>query len=153
MDIRKLRQSFACAFRGIVLCLRNERNFRIHICAAFYASVLGIAAKFGALEFSVLFLCFASVMATELLNTAVERVCDIMSAEYSVRIKAIKDISAGAVLVCAVFAFLTGAVLFLNKENFNHIISFLMQPAALVLLLTVPAAVFFSIGKRRDKWI
>jgi len=148
-NMRKLRQSFLCAIRGISLCIRNERNFRIHICVALYASAFALIAGFGVGEFSLLFLCFASVMATELLNTSIERICDLYSEKYSIRIKAIKDIAAGAVLITAVFAFLSGSVLFLRKEAFGAVLGFIASPKVILLLLCVPVTVFFIIGQRR----
>ncbi len=146
-NIRKLRQSFHFAARGVVLCLKNERNFRIHLCAALYASALAAIAGFEAYQYAILFLCFASVMSTELLNTAIERTCDLIGAEYSTRIKAIKDISAGAVLIAAFFAFLTGAALFLRREAIDAFLAFSVRPAVLIFVASVPVAVFFIIGK------
>ena len=35
-NIRKLSESFLHAFRGLRLCIRDERNFRVHMTAAFY---------------------------------------------------------------------------------------------------------------------
>ena len=54
-NIRKLSESFLHAFRGLRLCIHDERNFRVHMTAAFYvtaAAVMGLAvwAVYGLLD-------------------------------------------------------------------------------------------------------
>ena len=146
--IRKLRQSFLYAARGIALCIRNERNFRIHLCAALFAAALAKIANFTAIEFALLFLCFSSVMVSELLNTAIERVCDLRGDQYNLKIKAIKDISAGAVLITAIFALLIGGVLFLRVEVVSAICKFFKRPENLAFLILIPAAIIFIMVRR-----
>lgn len=41
-NIRKLSESFLHAFRGLRLCIRDERNFRVHMTAAFYVILFGV---------------------------------------------------------------------------------------------------------------
>jgi len=55
------------------------------------------------------------VWLAELFNTAIEKLCDVVSKEYHPAIKFIKDVSAAAVLVSAITAFVTGAIVFLPK--------------------------------------
>ncbi|MCX7614417.1 MAG: diacylglycerol kinase [Clostridiales bacterium] len=147
--IRKLRQSFICAARGISLCIRTERNFRIHLCATFFVAGLAKIANFTALEFALLFLCFASVMSAELFNTAVESICDLRGDQYNLKIKAIKDIAAGAVLISAVFAALIGGILFLRPQVLRSIALFFSQPGGYTFLLFIPAAFLFILIKGR----
>ena len=54
------------------------------------------------------------VFAAELFNTAIEKLCDVVHPDYSEKIKAIKDLAAGAVLVCAVGAVVIGLFVFIN---------------------------------------
>ena len=41
-NIRKLSESFLHAFRGLRLCIHDERNFRVHMTAAFYVILFGV---------------------------------------------------------------------------------------------------------------
>ena len=41
-NIRKLHESFQHAFRGLGLCIHGERNFRVHMTAAFYVTVFAL---------------------------------------------------------------------------------------------------------------
>ena len=52
-------------------------------------------------------------MGLEAINTAIEQLCDLYSTEANERIKKIKDISAGAVLIAALFAVCIAVVVFL----------------------------------------
>ena len=52
-EIRKLSQSFRCAFRGIRQCVRTERNLRIHICAAGYVTVFAVMGRLGGYDGAV----------------------------------------------------------------------------------------------------
>ena len=130
-EIRKLRQSFACAFRGFSACVHTERNLRIHITAALYVTVMALAGGLDALRCAVLCLCFSGMMSAELLNTAIEREA--------------KDIAAAGVVVCAGFCVVVGALFFLYEGALWTALAFFWArlPAAAVLLLSVPAALWF----------
>ena len=40
--IRKFRESFLYAGRGLRLCITGERNFRVHMTAAFYVTAAAV---------------------------------------------------------------------------------------------------------------
>jgi diacylglycerol kinase len=63
-------------------------------------------------EWCVLSICFALVICAELLNTAIERLCDAVKPERSDEIKFVKDASAGAVLFASVVAAIAGLIVF-----------------------------------------
>ena len=53
----------------------------------------------------------SSVISAEMLNTAAEELADLSAADYNPLARAAKDIAAGAVLVCAFFSVVVGAVI------------------------------------------
>lgn len=144
-EIRKLRQSFQCAFRGVVSCLRTERNFRIHLTAASYVTAAALLARLDAVRLAVLLLCFAVMLSAELMNTAVERLCDRQATGYDKLVREAKDIAAAAVVVCALFCVLIGALFFLWEGAACRVLSvFLLHSwAKWILLASVPAALWF----------
>ena len=75
-NIRKLSESFLHAFRGLRLCIHDERNFRVHMTAAFYVILFGVFGGVSMTEAAILCICFGLTMGAELLNTAIERLCD-----------------------------------------------------------------------------
>ena len=55
------------------------------------------------------------VLGLELLNTAVEHLCDTITKDFHPAIKIIKDASAAAVLIVAAGSVVTGIMIFLPK--------------------------------------
>ena len=78
--LKSFLSSFGAAGKGIVCTIREERNFRFHLTAAFYVFCLrgfyGEYFSFSHAEDAVLFLTIGAVFAMELLNTAVENAVD-----------------------------------------------------------------------------
>ncbi len=148
--IRRLIESFTVAGCGVRLCLKNERNFRIHLMAALYVLVFALIGRLDAGEFALVFICIALVIGAEMFNTAIELLCDRQSGRFDTVTKAIKDISAGAVLVCAVFACGVGVAMFARPLVVTWIIRTLRAyPVGLAaLVLSVPAALIFIKGRK-----
>jgi diacylglycerol kinase len=111
----KLIKSFAFALAGIKLCFRYEANFRIHAALTIVALLLSIVFKISAIEWIAICFCIAFVITMEMLNTAIEKLCDVVHKEIHPIIKKVKDIAAGAVLVSAIFSLITGCIIFLPK--------------------------------------
>jgi len=112
-------RSVNAALEGVVHTLRAERNMRLHFLIGFLAIIAGIYFNFSAGEF--MFLCFAVtfVLVSEMFNTALERVTDLVSDKYHPAAKVIKDIAAGAVFVSSVNAIAVGYIL-LYKRFSGH---------------------------------
>jgi len=114
-EIRKLRDSFRYALRGLKLCVQSERNLRVHITAAFYVIVFSILGQASGTDMAILCLCFGLTMSAELMNTAVERLCDKQASGYDEIVRNAKDIAAAAVLVCALACVAVGICIFLRN--------------------------------------
>lgn len=113
--IIKKGNAFKYAFNGLKVAFSFESNLFIHFIIAFICILAAFYFNFSALEWTTLLLIIGFVIACELINTAVELICDYMTTSYNVKIKAIKDISAAAVLFTSIIAFICGIVLFLPK--------------------------------------
>ncbi len=110
----RLIKSFGFAVSGIKYCLQ-EANFKIHIGLAVMAVVLGFILGISPTEWIVIAICIAAVLAFEMLNTAIERLCNIVYPGFNAGIKMVKDVSAGAVLLIAIMAAVCGAIIFVPK--------------------------------------
>lgn len=113
--IMKLKKSMLYALAGIQSCFKSEINFRIHFIAAILALILSLLLKISSTEWITICFCIAFVITMEMLNTAIEKLCDIVHQKIHPAIKTIKDIAAGAVLVSAFFSLVTGCIIFLPK--------------------------------------
>ena len=67
------------------------------------------------MEWLLVVVCFMTVLVLEMMNTALERICDQITNDFHPKIKIIKDISAGAVLVSAIGSCIIGGIIFIPK--------------------------------------
>lgn len=103
------------AFRGIYQSVLSERNSRIHWLAAIAVTIAGIFVGLSPLEWCVLVIFYSLVISAEMFNSAIEKLVDKVSPEYSKMAGIIKDISAGAVLITVIFAIVGGCIIFIPK--------------------------------------
>ena len=147
-------KSLRCAARGLLSSLWRERNLRIHTVAAGYVLFFSAFFDLSRAGRAVLLLTIGLVMAAELFNTALERLCDFVSPGYEKRIGLVKDIAAGGVLCCALAAVGVGVCLFWQPERFGEILSwFVTVPVRLVLFVCslAAAACYIALPCRRDR--
>jgi diacylglycerol kinase len=111
----KNKNAFIHAARGITYCLRHEPNFKIELAAALVTVAAGIFFSINPVEWLFIVACCIAVLSLELINTALEYVCDIATREFHPTIKIAKDTAAGAVLICAIGSAITGCIIFLPK--------------------------------------
>ena len=98
----KLLPSFDYAWQGIVHVVRTQRNMRIHLAIAVAVLVLAATLGLALVEWAILLLCMVAVIVAEMLNTVVESIVDLVTAQYHPLAKVAKDVAAGAVLVTAI---------------------------------------------------
>lgn len=111
----KLFKSFVFACNGLKICFLSETNFKIHIFLAAVAILLSIVFNISTTEWLVIIFCIALVISMEMLNTAIEILCDVVTKDIQPAIKKVKDIAAGAVLLSAIASFIIGGIIFLPK--------------------------------------
>ena len=111
----KLIKSFTYAWAGIKSCFKSESNFRIHLIAALATIIFSLLLNISATEWIAICFCIAFVITMEMMNTSIEKLCDVVYTELHPVIKSVKDIAAGAVLISAVFSLITAAIIFLPK--------------------------------------
>jgi diacylglycerol kinase (ATP) len=85
---------------------------RNHFIAAMVVLLLALFLRVGPLEFTLLAISILFVLFAELLNTAVEALVDLVSPGFHPLAKVAKDTAAGAVLVAAFGAAITGYLIF-----------------------------------------
>ena len=150
--IKKLGMSFVYAGRGIIYCIRHERNIRIHIIALLYVLYVSTFYDFSKAEYAVLILTCVVVVALELINTAIEVVIDKMSPKFNVFAMMGKDIAAGGVLVGAIGAIIVGIILFLDVDKliiiFKYFTDEWYRPIILVISFML-SILFISNTKKR----
>ncbi len=114
-SFRKRARSFVYAWRGIRFMLKTQHNFWIHLTVTFLVVVAGILLNLSLLEWFFIIFAVGLVLAAEIFNTAIEQLTDLIHPEWGEKAARIKDLSAGAVLICAFTAALTGVIIFVPK--------------------------------------
>lgn len=110
-----LRRSFGNAWAGIIVCMIEERNIKIHCIVAVLVVIFGLILDISMTEWYICFTLFGLIMGLELVNTAVESVVDLVTEEWQPLAKRAKDCAAGAVLIAAIWAAVTGGIIFFPK--------------------------------------
>ena len=128
---------FIVAIEGICHAIGTERHLRFHLVACFYVVFFGFLYSLTRAEWGIALLCASSVIGFELINTAVESLCDFVQPSFHPLIKITKDISSGCVLVSAVFAFANGIIIFGNRDKFLFILNFYLSYTSEILSLVV----------------
>ena len=112
-DYKKQLRSFGYAWKGIRCCVGKEQNLSFHLIATVCVVIAGFALGITRTEWICIILCIGIVIAAELFNSAIERLVDLVSPQRHPLAGQIKDIAAGAVLVCALAAMVVGLVIFI----------------------------------------
>ena len=103
------------SFQGMRHFFQHERNGKIQLIVAAVtiaaAALLGISAA----EWLTVLVCVGMVIGLEMLNAAVEQLCNKVEASYDPVIKTVKDIAAGAVLFVSIISIAIGVIIFLPK--------------------------------------
>ena len=147
-DLKSLFNSFVYAFKGIFWMLTHERNFRVHITCLVYMFYYLLRYDFFTVtrtDFAILLLASALVIGGEMLNTGIEKADDSVSKEKRRTIAISKDVSAGAVLVFAIFAVLCGVSILFPPEAFEALFNHYVRAPINILwfALSVVAATLF----------
>ncbi len=108
---KRLYKSFCDAGRGLRDVFKSEQNFRLQVFAAAVVVVLLIVLPLHNWERIVLILLMVMVLSMELLNSAMERLSDMLKPRLSPYIRMIKDIMAAAVLVTSLGALTVGILI------------------------------------------
>ncbi len=107
--------SFKHAFAGIGYAFSSQPNFRIHCLIALAAILAGWFFTLSSLEWALITLTIIWVLLSEMINTALESIVDLITAEYRQEAKIAKDVAAGTVLLGALGSVCIACFIFLPK--------------------------------------
>lgn len=117
MDLQDKRvtlwKSFYFALSGIKTALWTERNMRIHLLVSIVVIGCSMFFSINKLEWLFVIVAIGGIFSLELMNTAIERVVDLITEEYHPLAKQAKDLAAGAVFIYAIIAVVIGIMVFI----------------------------------------
>ena len=120
--MNKFIRGFGFAFKGLGHAVKTQLNFRVHLVLALIAIALGWYLQLSSSEWLWIIFSIGLVLLTELVNTAIELLVDLVSPGFNETAGKVKDIAAAAVLVTAFTALAIGIIIFLPKllQLFGH---------------------------------
>jgi len=113
IKIKRLVKSFLYAFKGLIKTFKEEQNFKIHIFATIIVILFAWYLKVSKSEWMALTIVIGLVVLMEIINSAIERITDVLKPRIDSYVKEIKDITAAGVLIAAIVAIAVGLIIFL----------------------------------------
>lgn len=112
MKNRTLLYSVRAALGGLAYAYTHEKNFRSEVWLAIVAFVALGALGGSVVDYIHVLLVCMIVLSAEVVNTALERVVDIMKPHKHPYARVIKDLSAAFVLLSVLFAGVVGVLVY-----------------------------------------
>lgn len=108
----RLLKSFTYSFRGMLRVIREEQNLKIQLIAGTLVMLLAWYFRIKAWEWAALIIMICLVFLAEVINSAIERVTDVLKPRIHDYVKEIKDIMAAAVMITAIASVIVGILIF-----------------------------------------
>ncbi len=112
---RKILKSFKNAINGIMFVFRTQRNFKIQLFCFFLVLAAAVYFELSLPETAIVVFAGGLVLVSEMMNTGIEKLVDLVNPEYHPLARKAKDISAGVVLLSSLVAVILGLIIFLPK--------------------------------------
>ncbi|WP_294532459.1 diacylglycerol kinase [uncultured Rhodoblastus sp.] len=101
MSKHQLIRAFEASFRGLASAWQTERAFRLEVAVLAASIPSAFILTPDAFRRAELIACLLAVLAVELLNTSIEKLCDRTTPQIDPVIKIVKDMGSAAVF-CAI---------------------------------------------------
>ena len=108
-------KSFMHALDGIKYAIENEMNTLVMMLATLVTLVLCFVLKISVIELCFVVMCICSVIAMELVNSAIEACVDLETLKEKELAKIAKDCASGASLMLSIMSLFIGGIIFIPK--------------------------------------
>lgn len=112
-SIKRFFKSFHYAFEGIHYVFRNDQNLIAHFLVGALVIGASLFLHVTPFEMGILGLTIMMVISAEMINSAIEKMVDLITKEHRAEAKIAKDVAAGMVLLTAIAAFIIGSLIFI----------------------------------------
>lgn len=155
---RNALSGFKYAQEGILHCFRTQRNMRIHFFTLVAVLISGLLLRLESRDMVALLFAITLVIVAEMINTAIEKIVDMVTESYSPVAKLAKDVAAGAVLVAAMNAVIAGLLIFfghyqlkaiqerMTKEAPNDVMNVIVVGIVLLTLVVIISKLLSNTG-------
>lgn len=105
-------KSIKYSLDGLLYAYRYEQSLWIHGLATILAIILGIIFKIKLSEWAIIFIALGSILALELINTAIEAAVDLTTTEIHPLAKIAKDCGSAASFIMSIVAIVIALFVF-----------------------------------------
>lgn len=110
--IKRLFKSFRYAINGLIRIFKEEQNLKIQAFLGLIALLLAWFFRIEKIELLLIVISIGLVLLMETINSAVERVTDVLRPRINDYVKEIKDITAAAVMLASFISLIIGIIIF-----------------------------------------
>ncbi|HEU5167398.1 MAG TPA: diacylglycerol kinase family protein [Chitinophagaceae bacterium] len=111
--MKKFSNAVLFAWQGINQFFSRDRNGKIQLVIGLTAIILGFTVSLSSFQWILVLFCIGLVISLEMINSAIEKYCDLVTTNFHPGIKIIKDVAAGAVLVASITSLIIGLIIFI----------------------------------------
>lgn len=97
--IRRTLRTFKYSLDGLMYAYKNEQSMWIHAAGTIFTIVLGFIYSLSLTEWAIVFIALGVILASELINTAIEAAVDLCTLEIHPLAKIAKDCGSAATFV------------------------------------------------------
>lgn len=154
MRPKNFLEALNCAGEGIIVALKNERHLKVHFILLLLVILIALSLNISLTDFCLLIILSGIVIMAELVNTAIESILDMLTRDFHITVKYIKDISAGAVLFVSMISLLVGSLILSKYIILNQSYNVSENPlflSSIAIFLTVIFVVYFKALLRKGR--
>jgi len=111
----KRKKAFGFALQGILGFFKEESHAQIHLFMAVVVILAGIFFDISSFEWMICGLCIGIVLISEMFNSSMENMVNLVSPQENKLAGRAKDLAAGAVLIASCISALIGLFIFVPK--------------------------------------
>jgi diacylglycerol kinase (ATP) len=112
---KKFIKSFKYAKAGAQHAIKTQRNLWIHFLIGLAVLAVAVWLKVSLIELSILVVTIFGVIVTEMVNTAIEELVNILSPGHREEAALAKNVAAATVLLAAIGAVIVGCLIFIPR--------------------------------------
>lgn len=111
-SLEVLIKSFGYAWEGLLFSLKHNQNLRIHFVVGIAVTIAGVLLGLSGFEKGIVGIIILLVIVTEMINSVIEEMVDLITTEHRQQAKIAKDVGAGMVLVTSLGSVIVGILIF-----------------------------------------
>ena len=105
-----LFNKFKVAFYGLYIGLK-DKSILLQFVIGVMVIIFGFIYRFNNVEWLWIISCIFIVILSEMFNTCIEYLCNLVDSSFNQQIKKIKDLSAGCVLLASIYSIVIGCLI------------------------------------------